>query len=200
MAQQQQQAEGKPLEGLKVAIVVSDLFEQAELVEPKKALEAAGAQTQIISDHGPTVRGMHHDQHADEFPVDLALKDADPDDFDALVLPGGALNADALRMAEDAQQFVQAFDAARKPIGVICHGPWLMVSAGLVPNRTLTSWPTLQDDIRNAGGTWVDREVVVDGNWVSSRKPDDLPAFDRELIAAIASAPGLTPDRMPITE
>jgi len=195
MAQQDKQ-----LDGLTVAILVSDLFEQAELVEPKRALEAAGARTVIVSNKGPMVHGMRHDQRADAFQVDIDLKRARPEDYDGLVLPGGTFNADALRMVEPAQRFVQAFQAAAKPIGVICHGPWLLVSAGLVPGRTLTSWPSLQDDIRNAGGTWVDREVVVDTNWVSSRKPDDLPAFNRELVAALARAPELTANPMPITE
>jgi protease I len=195
MAQQDRQ-----LEGLKVAILVSDLFEQPELAEPKRALEQAGARTEIVSDHGPEVHGMHHDKPGDAFKVDRDLASADPADYDALVLPGGTMNADQLRMVEGAQRFVQAFEAARKPIGVICHGPWLLVSAGLVQGRTLTSWPSLQDDIRNAGGTWVDREVVVDTNWVSSRKPDDLPAFNRELVAALARAPELSADPMPITE
>ena len=195
MAQQDKQ-----LDGLSVAILVSDLFEQAELEEPKRALEAAGARTAIISNKGPMVHGMHHDRRGDAFKVDVDLKRANPEDYDGLVLPGGTLNADALRMVEPAQRFVQAFQAAGKPIGVICHGPWLLVSAGLVPGRTLTSWPSLQDDIRNAGGSWVDREVVVDTNWVSSRKPDDLPAFNRELVAALARAPELAANPMPITE
>jgi protease I len=190
----------KQLDGLTVAILVSDLFEQAELVEPKRALEAAGARAVIVSNKGPMVHGMRHEQRADAFPVDVDLKRAQPEDYDGLVLPGGTFNADALRMVEPAQRFVQAFQAAGKPIGVICHGPWLLVSAGLVPGRTLTSWPSLQDDIRNAGGSWVDREVVVDTNWVSSRKPDDLPAFNRELVAALARAPELAANPMPITE
>jgi protease I len=195
MAEQDRQ-----LAGLKVAILVDDLFEQAELAEPKKALEAAGARTEIVSRHGPTVRGMQHEKPGDTFKVDRDLAQADPADYDALVLPGGTLNADSLRMVEAAQRFAQAFEAARKPIGVICHGPWLLVSAGLVPGRTLTSWPSLQDDIRNAGGSWVDREVVVDTNWVSSRKPADLPAFNRELVAALARAPEAAANPMPITE
>jgi len=195
MAQQDRQ-----LQGLKVAILVSDLFEQPELTEPKRALEDAGARVDIVSDHGPELRGMHHEQPGDRFQVDVKLAEADPADYDALVLPGGTLNADSLRMVEGAQRFAQAFETARKPIGVICHGPWLLVSAGLVAGRTLTSWPSLQDDIRNAGGTWVNREVVVDTNWVSSRKPDDLPAFNRELLAALARAPELAANPMPITE
>ena len=194
MAQQDKQ-----LDGLSVAILVSDLFEQVELTEPKRALEAAGARTVIISNKGPMIHGMHHDRRGDVFQVDVDLKRAQPDDYDALLLPGGTLNADALRMVEAAQRFAQAFQEASKPIGVICHGPWLLVSAGLVPGRVLTSWPSLQDDIRNAGGSWVDREVVVDTNWVSSRKPDDLPAFNRELIAALARAPELAPNPMPIS-
>jgi len=186
-------AHDKQLDGMTVAILVSDLFEQSELAEPKRALEDAGAKVHIVSDHGPRVHGMRHEQRADAFAVDVALDAARPEDYDALVLPGGTLNADQLRMVEGAQRFVQAMQAAGKPIGVICHGPWLLVSAGLVAGRTLTSWPSLQDDIRNAGGTWVDREVVVDVNWVSSRKPDDLPAFNRELIAAVARAPDVVP-------
>lgn len=188
------------LDGLSVAILVSDLFEQAELEEPKKALEAAGAKTAIVSSHGPKVRGLHHDKPGDEFKVDVPLDRADPQAYDALLLPGGTFNADELRMSEAAQRFARAFDDARKPIGVICHGPWLLVSAGLVEGRTLTSWPSLQDDIRNAGGNWVDREVMVDTNWVSSRKPADLPAFHRELIAALARAPELSANPMPLTE
>lgn len=179
----------KQLDGLRVAILVSDLFEQAELAEPQRALEDAGAQTTIIAPKGPSVRGMHHEKIGDSFSVEMLLHDASALDFDALVLPGGTMNADALRMVELAQRLVQDFDAAGKPIGVICHGPWLLVSAGLVEGRTLTSWPSLQDDIRNAGGNWVDREVVVDANWISSRKPDDLPAFNHELIDALARAP-----------
>ena len=182
-------AHDKQLDGLTVAILVSDLYEQAELDEPKRALEAAGAKTAVISDHGPRVHGMRHAQKGDSVKVDVPLADARPEDYDALVLPGGTFNADALRMVEGAQRFARAMHEANKPIGVICHGAWLLVSAGLVPGRTLTSWPSLQDDIRHAGGTWVDREVAVDANWVSSRKPDDLPAFNRELIAAIARAP-----------
>jgi protease I len=191
-------AKDKQLDGMKVAIIVSDLFEQVELTEPKRALEEAGAKTAIISNMGPTVHGMHHDRRGDAFEVDVELAKARPEDYDAVLLPGGTFNADALRMVEPAQRFVQAMQAAGKPIAVICHGPWLLVSAGLVQGRTLTSWPSLQDDIRNAGGTWVDREVVSDGNWVSSRKPDDLPAFNREMIDTLARAPDNVPP-MPIS-
>ena len=186
-------AQDKQLDGLTVAILVGDLFEEVELTEPRRALEAAGAKTAIVSPQGPVVRGMHHEQLGSRFNVDMPLDRARAEDYDALVLPGGTFNADALRMVEGAQRFAQAIDAARKPIAVICHGPWLLVSAGLVPGRTLTSWPSLQDDIRNAGGNWVDREVMVDGNWVSSRKPADLPAFCRELVDAVARAPDNAP-------
>jgi protease I len=186
-------AQDKQLDGITVAILVSDLYEQAELEEPKRALEAAGAKALVVSDHGPRVHGMRHERMGDSVKVDVALDEARPEDYDALVLPGGTFNADALRMVESAQRFVRAMQDANKPIGVICHGPWLLVSAGLVPGRTLTSWPSLQDDIRHAGGTWVDREVMVDANWVSSRKPADLPAFNRELVAAIARAPDNVP-------
>jgi protease I len=180
------------LDGISVAILVSDLFEQAELAEPKKALEEAGARTAIISDKGLQVHGMKHEKLGDTFDVDVPLEKAQPEACDALVLPGGTFNADALRMVPLARQFVRAIESSGKPIGVICHGPWLLVSEGLVKGRTMTSWPSVQDDIRNAGGSWVDREVVVDGNWISSRKPDDLPAFNRELIAAIAKAAAAT--------
>jgi protease I len=192
-------AQDKTLDGLTVAILVSDLFEQVELTEPMRALNDAGARTVIVSNQGPEVRGMHHEKPGDTFRVDVPLDRAEPTDFDALVLPGGTMNADSLRMVESAQRFVQAFQDANKPIAVICHGPWLLVSAGLVQGRTLTSWPSLQDDIRNAGGTWVDREVVVDANWVSSRKPDDLPAFNRELLAAVARSPDNVP-AMPLAD
>lgn len=176
------------LSGMVVAILVSDLFEQVELTEPRRALEEAGAKTVIVSNKSPTIHGMHHEKVGDAFAVELELSNADAANFDALLLPGGTLNADALRMVEPAQRFAQEFQDAGKPIAVICHGPWLLVSAGLVAGRTLTSWPSLQNDIRNAGGNWVDREVVIDTNWISSRKPDDLPAFSRELLAAVARA------------
>ena len=176
------------LHDLRIALLVDDLFEQAELEEPLKALQAAGATVHVVSAKGPTVTGMHHDQKGDPFHVDVPLDQADPADYDGLVLPGGVVNADALRMQEAAQKFAKAIDADRKPLAVICHGGWLLVSSGLVKGRTLTSWPSLQDDIRNAGGTWVDEEVVEDRHWTSSRKPADLPAFNRTFIAALQRA------------
>jgi protease I len=171
-----------PLKNFRVAILATDGYEEAELLEPRKALDAAGAQTVAISPKAGEIRGMKHDEKSGSVNVDLPLEDAETSDFDAVLLPGGALNADALRMSQDAQAFVKEIDSARKPIFVICHGSWLLVSAGLVKGRTLTSYFTIQDDVRNAGGKWVDQEVVRDGNWVSSRKPDDIPEFNRELL------------------
>ena len=189
-----------PLQGKKIAILVHDLFEQAELAEPLRALQDAGATVDIVSPQGPRVTGMHHDEKGDEFPVDVPLDQASADDYDALVLPGGVVNADALRMVQRAREFAKAIDGAGKPIAVICHGPWLLVSAGLASGRTLTSWPSLQDDLRNAGATWVDREVVSDGNWTSSRKPADLPAFNREFIEALQRAPQKRAAAMPLAD
>jgi protease I len=188
------------LKDRKIAILVDDLFEQAELAEPKKALEAAGATVHIVSPKGPQVSGMKHHDKGDAFPVDVPLDQAKPQDYDGLVLPGGVVNADALRMNAAAQAFAKAIDQAGKPLAVVCHGPWLLVSADLVSGRTLTSWPSLQDDLRNAGATWVDREVVCDGNWTSSRKPDDLPAFNREFIAALQRAPAGRAEAMPLAD
>jgi protease I len=156
------------------------------MTKPREALENAGATTAILAPKAGTVRGMHHDEKADSFPVDQTLDAADPDDFDAALLPGGVINADKLRMVEGAQKFVQRLQEDGKPIAVICHGPWLLVSAELVRGRTLTSYYTLQDDIRNAGGNWVDQECVRDGNWVSSRNPDDIPAFNKGMLDLFA--------------
>lgn len=174
------------LTGKRVAILVTDNFEQAELVEPKKALEQAGATTKIIAPKSGQVQGMQHGQKANSFPVDLTLEQANPADFDAALLPGGVVNADALRMEPKAQEFVRTLDRQGKPLAVICHGPWLLVSAGLVRGRTLTSYYTLQDDLRNAGATWLDQEMVHDRNWVTSRSPKDLPAFNRGIIELFA--------------
>lgn len=172
-----------PLTGKRIAFLVTDLFEQVELTGPRQALQQAGAETVIVAPHDGEVQGVQHDKKADRFGVQATLADAHPDDFDGVVLPGGTMNADALRMDQAAQRFVKKMQDDGKPIAVICHGPWLLVSAGLVKGRTLTSWPSLADDIRNAGGEWVDREVVRDGNWVSSRKPDDIPAFNQAIVA-----------------
>jgi protease I len=190
----------RQLNEMKIAILVDDLFEQAELAEPKKALEAAGATVHIVSPKGPQVTGMKHHDKGDSFDVDVPLAQARPDDYDGLVLPGGVVNADTLRTDKAAQDFARAIETAGKPLAVVCHGPWLLISAGLASGRTLTSWPSLQDDLRNAGATWVDREVVSDGNWTSSRKPDDLPAFNREFIAALQRAPAQRATAMPLAD
>ncbi len=170
------------LNGTIVAILATNGFEEAELFEPRKALEEAGATTRIIAPRAGKVQGMKHDEKTKTVDVDLTLDKAKPEEFDALLLPGGALNADALRMEMKAQEFVKSFDRAGKPIAVICHGPWLLVSADLVNGRTLSAYHTIQDDIRNAGGEWKDEEVVRDKNWVSSRQPSDIPAFNREML------------------
>ena len=174
------------LQGMRVAILVTDDFEQSELIEPKQALEEAGAEALIISPKSGEIQGMKHDEKADWFPVDQSLAEFDPEEFDAALLPGGALNADALRVVPEAQAFITAIDQAGKPIAVICHGPWLLVSAGLVRGRKMTSYHTIQDDLRNAGAHWQDVEVLRDRNWVSSRRPRDLPAFNREMLALFA--------------
>lgn len=181
---------GKNLEGMKVAILVADHFEQSEMTEPRKALEEAGAKTSLISPKDGTVQGVHHDVKADSFKVDMTLDEAQPDQFDAVLLPGGALNADFLRVEKKAQEFVRKLDREQKPIAVICHGPWLLVSAGLVKGRRMTSYHTIQDDIRNAGAAWEDSEMVRDKNWVSSRSPKDLPAFNRAMVQLFAEHKG----------
>ncbi len=180
------QTNNRRLDGLRVAILVSDDFEQAEMTEPRKALEQAGATTKIISPKPGQITGVNHDVKADTFNVDLTLDQANPNDFDAVLLPGGALNADFMRMSPKAQNFVQQVDKSGRPIAVICHAPWLLVSAGLVKGRSLTSYQTIQDDVRNAGGNWSDQEMVRDNNWVSSRSPKDLPAFNPAMIELFA--------------
>jgi len=168
------------LKGVRVAILATDGVEKVELTLPRLSLEEAGADTVLVAPK-PQIQSMKHDEKDDRFVADMLLKDAQPEDFDAVMLPGGALNADALRMDTDARDIVQQLDAAGKPIAAICHAPWLLVSAKLVSGRHLTSFFTLQDDIRCAGGRWEDQEVIVDKNWVTSRKPDDIPAFNREM-------------------
>jgi protease I len=170
------------LNNLRVAILATNDFEEAELIETRKALNEAGAKTSVIAPKSGKIQAMKHNEKSSFVDVDLTLDQANPDDFDAVLLPGGALNADALRVEPKAQEFVRRNDKAGKPIAVICHGPWLLVSAGLAKGHTLTSYHTIQDDIRNAGAKWVDREVVTDHNWVSSRKPDDIPAFNSAMI------------------
>lgn len=176
----------RQLHPTRVAILATQGFEEAELIEPRKALDQAGAQTVVISCKPGRIRAMRHDEKGESVDVDLTLDQADPDGFDAVLLPGGAMNADALRVEPKAQAFVRRMDQQKKPIAVICHAPWLLVSAGLVKGRTLTSYHTIQDDIRNAGGKWVDETVVTDGNWISSRQPSDIPAFNSAMIQLLA--------------
>jgi protease I len=178
----------KNLNGLRVAIIATDYFEQAELEKPKQALDDAGAITKIIAPKPGEIQGVNHIEKGNKFKVDMTLADARPDQFDAILLPGGAVNADALRMVPEAQRFVQEFDRAGKPIAFICHAPWLIVSSRLAKDRTFTSYHTIQDDMRNAGAHWVDKEVVRDKNWVSSRQPSDIPAFNSQMIALFADA------------
>jgi protease I len=172
----------KQLQGKRVAIIAADMVEQVELVEPRKALDAAGAQTDLISLKPGTIQGFNHFDPADELKVDRAIEEADASDYDALMIPGGVGNPDQLRGDENVVSFVREFFDAGKPVAAICHGPWVLVEAGVVRGRKLTSWPTLQTDIRNAGGNWVDEQVVVDQGLVTSRKPDDIPAFNDKMI------------------
>ena len=174
------------LAGYKVAILAVDGFEQAELVEPQKALKAAGAEVHVISQKPGQIQGFVHTNKGDKITVDATFDQTRVSDYDAVVLPGGVVNGDAIRIDAKAQEIVKQFDKDGKPIAVICHGGWLPISAGIVSGRTLTSWPTLQDDIRNAGGTWVDAEVHRDRNLITSRKPDDLPAFNKVIIEALS--------------
>ena len=174
------------LNGKKVAILVENGFEEEELTQPREALDEAGAETKIISPAGREVKGWRHTEWGETFSVDISLDRANPDDFDALLLPGGVMNPDKLRINPKAVEFVKHFIDSGKPVAAICHGPWTLIEAGGVKGRTLTSWPSLQTDIRNAGGNWVDEEVVVDNGLVTSRKPDDIPAFNRKMIEEIA--------------
>ena len=176
----------KDLTGKKVAILVDEGFEQVELIKPRKALERLGAQTQVVSPQEGEVRGWNVKRWGKSVAVDVPLHSADPSAFDALLLPGGVMNPDKLRMNPKAVEFVKHFIDARKPVAAICHGPWMLVEAGAVRGRTLTSWPSLQTDIRNAGGNWVDEEVVTDRGIVTSRKPDDIRAFNKKMIEEFA--------------
>jgi protease I len=170
------------LDGKKVAFLATHGVEQVELTEPRKAVEDEGAETELISLEGGQIQAFEHLDHGDKFDVDRTVKQADPSDYDALVQPGGVANPDFLRSDEDAVAFFRAFFEAGKPVGVICHGPWMLVEAGVVDGMTVTSWPSLKTDIRNAGGNWVDEEVVVDKGVTTSRKPDDLPAFCAKIV------------------
>jgi protease I len=171
------------LRGWRVAILATDGFEQSELLEPKKALEAVGAVTKVVSPKDGEIRGWNHKEWGERVHVDQALNEADPQKFDALVLPGGVMNPDSLRMQPAAVKFVRSFFDADKPVAAICHGPWTIVESGAAKGYRMTSWPSLKTDITNAGADWVDQEVMVDENLVTSRKPDDLPAFNHEMLA-----------------
>jgi protease I len=176
------------LNGLKVAILITDGFEQVEMTEPRRALDDAGAETQIVSPKDGQVKAWKFTEWGDPFPVEMPLGRARPDHYDALLLPGGVINPDTLRTIPAAVAFAKAFFDGGKPVASICHGPWTIVEAGAARGRRLTSWPSLRTDLRNAGADWVDEQVVVDGNLVTSRKPDDIPAFNREVIKLFAGA------------
>jgi protease I len=173
----------RELLGKRIAILATDRFEEAELAEPHRALLEAGADAaDVIAPHGGSIQGMNHDEVGHKIPVDRTLDEARPEDYDALVLPGGVANPDRLRMNEAAVRFIRAIYDQRKPIAAICHGPWTLIEADIVRGRTVTSWPSLKTDLRNAGANWVDREVVVDGGLVTSRNPGDIPAFNKAII------------------
>jgi len=177
------------LQGKKVAILVTDGFEQVELTEPRKALDAAGAQTRVVSPKTDKVRGWNHTDWGDELKVDVTLEQAKAEDFDALLLPGGVMNPDALRVDDRAVEFASAFFEAGKPVASICHGPWMVIESGAAMGRRIASWPSLRTDLTNAGAEWIDEEVCVDGNLVTSRKPADIPAFNREMLKLFARGP-----------
>ena len=174
------------LDGKKVAILAADMVEQVELTEPRKAVEQEGAKVELISIHDGEIQGFNHFEPADKFKVDKTVEEVSVDDYDALLVPGGVGNPDQLRMDENAVNLVRDFFEAKKPMAIICHGPWVLVEAGIVRGREITSWPSLRTDIRNAGGTWVDKEVVVTEGIVTSRKPDDIPAFNAKMIEEFA--------------
>ncbi len=174
------------LSGKSIAVLATDGVEQVELTEPVKALKSAGAEVHVVAPKSGSIQGFKHHDKADQIPVDAALDGADPARYAALVLPGGVINPDALRLEPRAIEFVRAFVQAGKPIAAICHGPWTLIDAGGVDGKKVTSWPSLKTDLRNAGARWVDQEVVTDQGLVTSRKPDDLPAFCRKMIEEFA--------------
>ena len=174
------------LQGKKIAFLATDGVEQVELTEPWKAVKEAGADPELVSLESGEIQGMNHDEKGDTFPVDRTVDEVDASGYDALVLPGGVANPDRLRMDEQAVEFTRSFFEAGKPVGVICHGPWTLVEADVVRDRTITSWPSVKTDLVNAGANWVDEECVVDEGLVSSRKPDDLPAFCSKIVEEFA--------------
>jgi protease I len=179
---------GQNLNGIRVAILATDGFEQSELFDPRRALDQAGARTEVVSLKSGEIKGWNHKEWGQTIAVDKTVDSVDAKNFDALLLPGGVMNPDNLRMDAKAVAFVKAFFTAKKPVAAICHGPWMIVEAGAAKGRTLTSWPSLKTDIQNAGGRWVDQETVVDDNLVTSRNPNDIPAFNREVAKLFATA------------
>jgi protease I len=182
----------KQLEGKTIAILATDGFEQSELAEPKKALEKTGAKVHIVAPHGGEIKGWNHTDWGKSAKVDKELNEVSFDDYDALVLPGGVMNPDRLRTDIRAVAFVKKFFEAGRPVAAICHGPWTLIEADVVKGRKLTSWPSLKTDLRNAGADWVDEQVVVDGNLTTSRKPDDIPAFNQAVIEQFAGVERLS--------
>jgi len=172
----------RKLDGKKVAILVTDGFEQVELTKPREALDEAGAETKIVSLKSGKIQGMNHADKGDKFDVDLTLGEARPEEFDALMIPGGLMNPDDLRSNDDALEFTRHFFREGKPVAAICHGPWVLIDADVVRGRVLTSWPAIKTDVKNAGGKWVNEDVVVDNGLVTSRNPDDIPAFNKKMI------------------
>jgi protease I len=175
-----------PLSGMRIAILATDMVEEAELVEPRAALEEAGAEVDLIAPKGDEIISANHHNKSEPYPVDHVLSEVDAADYDGVLLPGGALNADVMRVEPRVKEFLRDMNDAAKPMAIICHAPWELISAGLVEGRHLTSYHTIADDIRNAGGEWSDEEVVIDNNWVSSRQPDDIPAFNAAMIDLFA--------------
>ena len=177
------------LHDMRVAIIAMDGFEESELTGPMGALKDTGAHVEVISAKPGEIQGFKHHDKAGKVKVDRTFDQANPEEYDGLMLPGGALNADTARMEPKVRDFIRAFDRAGKPVAAICHAPWELISAGVVRGRKLTSYHTIQDDVRNAGGDWLDQECVVDQNWVTSRQPSDLPAFNREMVALFSRVP-----------
>jgi protease I len=177
------------LTGRKIAILATDGFEQVELTDPRKNMEAAGARTEVLSVKEGSIKGWKSTDWGDSVRVDKLVGEANVDDYDALILPGGQINPDKLRMERTAVEFVKKFVATGKPVAAICHGPWMLIEAGVVKGKTVTSWPSVHTDLVNAGAKWVDREVVEDGNLITSRKPDDIPAFSKTLTEVVAKSP-----------
>jgi protease I len=182
---------GKELRGKHIAVLMTDGVEQVEYTEPRQFLERLGAEVTLVSPkaQGEQIQGFHHMTPGDKFTVEKNVRDAQPSQFDALILPGGVANPDQLRLSADAINFIRAFDAADKTIAAICHGPWTLIDAGVAQARHLTSWPSLQQDLRNAGADWEDCEVIIDGRLITSRKPDDIPAFNEALLRQLVTSP-----------